>query len=279
MNKNLYIEETNSNLFGYLKQRFNIIRINIPISKILKTGNLYSPPFTSIFFKYTLGCYIEALNQGANIIVENENKYNDEFIFEYQITILKSLGYKFKYIKIYKNNHISYFHIYNCLKQILTEVNLKYFFEIIKPNQIKKTKIDTSNILIVGFINKYIPKSTIKIENILKKYKIKTQEIPIKISFTKMLFIPYYQTKIKKYLCYTKNITLTNIIYEVLVYSMNSGRGIIYIQDELDAIETNIIPIIKRITAKYQIPFLIVNIEDLIQYNEDKFIAFSNQLI
>ena len=72
-----------------------------PISKrTLSLGVQYSPEFACLPFKVNLGNFIEALERGADTIVVAGGKGPCRFGYfgQTQAEILKSLGYKFKYI-------------------------------------------------------------------------------------------------------------------------------------------------------------------------------------
>jgi len=72
-----------------------------PISKkTIELGCKYSPEFVCIPFKYNLGNYIEALEKGANVIVQAGGGCRFGFYGEVQKEILKSLGYKFEFFKL-----------------------------------------------------------------------------------------------------------------------------------------------------------------------------------
>jgi len=97
--------------------------------KTLEIGTKYSPESACIPFKYNLGNYIEALDLGANILVQSGGGCRFGYYGEVQEEILKNLGYKFEFLKLVndfsipkiaryiKKNRpkISYFSIYKAI--------------------------------------------------------------------------------------------------------------------------------------------------------------------
>jgi len=96
--------------------------------KTIELGFKYSPESACIPFKYNIGNYIEALEKGANIIVQAGGGCRFGFYGEVQKEILKKLGYKFQFIKI--NNNYS----------ILTEI---FHLKKINPSLTYKTILKT----------------------------------------------------------------------------------------------------------------------------------------
>jgi len=72
-----------------------------PITKkTIELGFKYSPESVCIPFKYNLGNYIEALDKGANILIQAGGGCRFGYYGEVQEEILKKLGYKFNLIKL-----------------------------------------------------------------------------------------------------------------------------------------------------------------------------------
>lgn len=72
-----------------------------PITKrTLELGAKYSPECVCVPFKYNVGNYIEALEKGANILVQAGGGCRFGFYGEVQKEILEKLGYKFDFIKL-----------------------------------------------------------------------------------------------------------------------------------------------------------------------------------
>lgn len=70
-----------------------------PITKkTLELGSKYSPDFVCVPFKYNLGNYIEALEDGANVLIQAGGGCRYGYYGEVQEQILKDLGYEFEFI-------------------------------------------------------------------------------------------------------------------------------------------------------------------------------------
>ncbi len=72
--------------------------------KTLEIGAKYSPESVCVPFKYMLGNFIEALDNGANILFQMGGGCRLGCYGEIQRAILKELGYEFEFIKM-TNNH------------------------------------------------------------------------------------------------------------------------------------------------------------------------------
>lgn len=93
--------------------------------KTLEIGAKNSPEWVCVPFKYTLGNFIEAVEMGANVLVQAGGGCRLGCYGEVQKTILKKLGYDIEYIRIVNdfgllaiirfakqlNPRLSYFHI------------------------------------------------------------------------------------------------------------------------------------------------------------------------
>jgi predicted nucleotide-binding protein (sugar kinase/HSP70/actin superfamily) len=75
-----------------------------PITKkTIEIGTKYSPESACIPFKYNLGNFVEALDSGANILVQSGGGCRFGYYGEVQEEILKNLGYKFEFLKFVNN--------------------------------------------------------------------------------------------------------------------------------------------------------------------------------
>ena len=72
-----------------------IIKPNKITNKTIEVGSKYSPSFVCMPFKYTLGTFIEALEKGANVLVQLGGGCRYGYYSELQEKILRDLGYKF----------------------------------------------------------------------------------------------------------------------------------------------------------------------------------------
>ena len=90
-------------------------------------GSRYSPSEVCMPFKYNLGNYINALNKGANILIQAGGGCRYGYYAELQEKILKDLGYNFKFINLIHNNHISIKKAYKFAKQVNKKLNIFSF--------------------------------------------------------------------------------------------------------------------------------------------------------
>ncbi len=73
----------------------DIIKPKLITNKTIELGNKYSPNFVCMPFKYTLGTFIEGLENGANVLVQLGGGCRYGYYSELQEKILRDLGYKF----------------------------------------------------------------------------------------------------------------------------------------------------------------------------------------
>lgn len=66
--------------------------------KTVEIGNKHSPDFVCAPFKFNLGNYIEALEQGANVLFQTGTGCRYGYYGELQEQILKDLGYEFQFV-------------------------------------------------------------------------------------------------------------------------------------------------------------------------------------
>lgn len=123
----------------YIIKNITKCEVLIPESNSPNTvslGTKYSPNDVCMPFKYNLGNYINALNHGANILIQAGGGCRYGYYAELQEQILKELGYNFKFINLIKNNSVSLIKLYKEAKKI----NNKLLF------------IEYINYLIKGFL-------------------------------------------------------------------------------------------------------------------------------
>lgn len=110
-------------------------QVIVPPKITLKTKNIgakYSPDFVCAPFKYNLGNYIEALNEGATVILQAGGGCRYGYYAELQEQILKDLGYNFEFENFIKNNHISICKVYNFVKRTNPKINIiKFIYHFI----------------------------------------------------------------------------------------------------------------------------------------------------
>lgn len=99
------------------------VRISPPITKkTIEIGSKYSPDSICLPFKYNLGNYIEALEDGASILFQFGGGCRYGNYAPLQKTILKDLGYNFELYEFIKNGKFSFKHIYETIRKINPEL-------------------------------------------------------------------------------------------------------------------------------------------------------------
>jgi predicted nucleotide-binding protein (sugar kinase/HSP70/actin superfamily) len=88
-----------------LKELAQLIDVEVqappPITRhTLEVGASHSPEFVCVPFKYNLGNFIEALEAGAQVIIQAGGGCRFGYYGEVQETILRDLGYEFDFIAI-----------------------------------------------------------------------------------------------------------------------------------------------------------------------------------
>lgn len=113
-----------------------ILKPNKITSKTIELGSKHSPDFVCMPFKYTLGTFIEGLNNGANVLLQAGGGCRYGYYSELQEEILKKLGYNFTYINLVSKGKSNIFEISKKIKKIDKKVNvfkvLYYLFITIK---------------------------------------------------------------------------------------------------------------------------------------------------
>jgi len=137
--------------------------------KTLELGTKHSPEFVCIPFKYTLGNYIEALEKGANFLLQAGGGCRFGYYAEVQKTILDSLGHDYEFYQIAEN-----LNMWNILKDFKS-INPKLSnYQIVMAFLLayKKTKVldELDNIIRkrIGF-----EKHDGDLENIKKRFLIR----------------------------------------------------------------------------------------------------------
>ena len=92
----------------------------------MEIGSKYSPDFVCVPFKYNLGNYIEALENGANVLIQAGGGCRYGYYAEIQEQILKDMGYKFTLIKLFGDN-INLFSLYKISRKIGTKLSFGRF--------------------------------------------------------------------------------------------------------------------------------------------------------
>lgn len=121
--------------FTYLIKKLTKQAVLIPpkiTRKTIEIGSKYSPDFVCVPFKYNLGNYIEALNEGANILLQAGGGCRYGYYGELQEQILKDLGYNFEFVNLMENNHVSLKKIYKFAKNLNKKLNIfNYLYHLL----------------------------------------------------------------------------------------------------------------------------------------------------
>jgi len=177
----------------------NITKCNIIIpddnnKETISNGTKYSPNDVCMPFKYNLGNYINALEKGANILIQAGGGCRYGYYAELQEQILRDLGYNFTFINLIKDNHVSIQKLYKESKKINQKLNIiSYLWYLFKGILM---------IIYMDKIHKYLRENTALINN-HNQYqdlflRLKKAYSSKKISVSKIIKT-YYQTKKQLY--------------------------------------------------------------------------------
>lgn len=158
--------------------------INAPpiTKKTIELGTRYSPEFVCTPFKYTLGSFIESLDKGANILIQQGGGCRYGYYSEVQKEILKDLGYKFKMINLVNAGKFSIKRIYkelssiskiNIIKSIYYFINTRYIIKYMDTidDYIRKNigfEIEEGSFMKIN--NKFL-KEIVSYNNVIDLYK------------------------------------------------------------------------------------------------------------
>lgn len=173
-----------------------VIKLPKISNKTIELGNKYSPEFVCTPFKYTLGTLIEALDMGADILVQAGGGCRYGYYSELQEKILKELGYNFTMVNFVIEGKMNIKRIIKEFRKIEKKPNL---FKIIKYGIISRYMVkymdDIDNDIRenIGFekeknsfnklkgemLNQFMKVRTLReLKKEYKKYKQKFSELP-----------------------------------------------------------------------------------------------------
>lgn len=92
--------------------------------RTIEIGAKYSPDFVCVPFKYNLGNYIEALEKGANVLIQAGGGCRYGYYAELEEKILRDLGYDFEFYNMIKDDHISLTKGYKFVKKMNKKTNI-----------------------------------------------------------------------------------------------------------------------------------------------------------
>lgn len=142
--------------------------------KTIDLGAKYSPDSVCVPFKYNLGNYIEALDNGANVLVQAGGGCRFGYYGEVQEQILKDLGYDFEFFNILDTDNVSPIFYYREFKKINPELNFKQFYRSFHLAFVQVKALDH----IEKYIRENIGFEVIKgsFENLEKKFHIELKK-------------------------------------------------------------------------------------------------------
>jgi len=98
--------------------------------KTLELGSKYSPDSVCIPFKYNLGNFIEALDNGATVILQAGGGCRYGNYAEVQERILKDLGYDFKFYSLVDVDKFKVMYVYKIFKELNPRLSFFHFARI-----------------------------------------------------------------------------------------------------------------------------------------------------
>ena len=116
---------------SFLLSKLTECEIMIPppmTKKTLELGSKHSPEFVCVPFKYNLGNYIEALEKGANVLIQAGGGCRYGYYAEVQEQILRDLGYHFEFYYLVDNNKPLISNMYQTFKKLNNKLS---FFKFI----------------------------------------------------------------------------------------------------------------------------------------------------
>lgn len=92
--------------------------------RTIEIGSKYSPDFVCAPFKYMMGCYIEAMEKGANVIIQTGGTCRLGYYGELHEQILNDLGYEFEMFDINLARYKNLWGLYKGMKQLNPKASL-----------------------------------------------------------------------------------------------------------------------------------------------------------
>lgn len=99
-------------------------------TKTIELGAISSPDFVCLPFKYNMGNFIEALNNGANFLIQAGGGCRYGYYGEVQEQILKDMGYEFTYINLLDPDGVDVLAVYNRFKVLNHKLKFASFVYI-----------------------------------------------------------------------------------------------------------------------------------------------------
>ena len=113
-------------VFNYFLSNVTKCEIVIPpvsTKRTIELGSKYSPDFVCVPFKYNLGNYIEALENGATVLIQGGGGCRYGYYAELEEKILRDLGYDFEFYNMIVDDHLSLIKGYRFIKKMNKKTN------------------------------------------------------------------------------------------------------------------------------------------------------------
>ncbi|MDU7336507.1 MAG: hypothetical protein E7L17_00145 [Clostridium sp.] len=165
--------------------------------RTLELGSKYSPDFVCSPFKFNMGNYIEALDKGANVLLQTGLGCRYGYYGEVQEQILRDLGYDFEFL-CFSRALVRPEAIYRVLRKLECPLSLREIVSVMMRTAESLRIMDALDYYIrenVGFevvpgsfekLQRQLlqelsePKTMLQLERIKTKYARAAEEIPIK---------------------------------------------------------------------------------------------------
>jgi predicted nucleotide-binding protein (sugar kinase/HSP70/actin superfamily) len=215
-----------------------------PISKrTIELGCKYSPEFVCFPFKITLGCLIEALEQGADTLLQSGRRGSCRYGYykEVQEVILKDLGYEFKFARFVSLESFKEIDKNITRKQILESIKIGWakikvmdkFEDKVRRESAYEINVGESRKLYQKFLDECKKVESLnQVKELEKKFQYEFSQIkkdttikPLKVGIVGELYIvmePYSNLNIERELNQMgveviRPLCLTSILMEVFV--------------------------------------------------------------
>ena len=109
------------------KENVDIIVPDKMTNDIIQKGANNSPDFICTPFKYNMGNFIDAIEKGANVIIQAGGGCRYGYYYELQEKILKDLGYDVIFINLLDENGLNVLKVYKKIKILNSKLTFKKF--------------------------------------------------------------------------------------------------------------------------------------------------------
>lgn len=109
------------------KEKVTILMPKEMSKKTIEFGENTSPDFVCLPFKYNMGNFIEALENGANFLIQAGGGCRYGYYAEVQEQILKDLGYSFEFVSLLEPDGIKVKKLYNKFKLLNENLTFSKF--------------------------------------------------------------------------------------------------------------------------------------------------------